>query len=106
MGSLQMIPSQESAVLEPKKLPCGVERHDLLKGFTCPPLEEAVLHHPAGISIQTHSQSPQAEAELPMLFSKSQLKSLETPPRFSAQSALFTAQNFTKKLSEKNSTTL
>lgn len=50
MGPLQMIPSQESAVLESKKLPWGVERHDLLKGFMCLPLEDAVLQHPAGIS--------------------------------------------------------
>lgn len=60
--------------------------------------------------IHTYSQSPQAGAELPMLFSKSQLKNLETSLSFSAQTTLFTAQKFgvysTKKLSEKNPTAL
>lgn len=58
------------------------------KGFLHLPLEEAVLGFPAGEPSQAAVKSPDARAEPPTLFSKSQLKSLETSLSFLAQKAL------------------
>lgn len=96
------LPSQGFAVLVPEKL-YAIERTDMwpTEGIHAPSSGGCIVRVTSWRIQSGCSQSPNAGAEPPMLFSKSQLNSLAASLSFSVQRALSTVQTFTKVLSEK-----